>query len=282
MGCWNGTCGLTNMPIKHGDKIVLFLLRYNIRDGCNGGAGITYQNDMYSPITIPIYGEYNDYGGIENISKNGEKAYDHFIEFILKNPYRGVIIDNEQLERAELTEKLTDNQPRDIYELINKFIGREVYKNIGYMMVLEDVLNEIKISKENKVNEIKRDADIFIESYKQNHEEYMFFDYDQYPNVTYKNKFAGFWGISNGFSGFKHPFINKLYALELKEKDEMINSLIDLIIVDNILDDTRKFWSIQSGTGSQNNNYDDLALLSNIILKRKAEIEKRYEEEDYY
>lgn len=54
MGCWNETCGLSSLPIRAGDEIALIAL-YG-----SGELG-------YSPMCVPIYGEYDDYGGIKNI-----------------------------------------------------------------------------------------------------------------------------------------------------------------------------------------------------------------------
>ncbi len=50
MGCWNETCALTNLPIHEGDKVVLVPV---------------YDHQMTG---LPIRGEYNDYGMIENIT----------------------------------------------------------------------------------------------------------------------------------------------------------------------------------------------------------------------
>lgn len=68
MGCWNGTCGITNLPIHHGEDIVFYILRENRLRDCPGfGAGICYSDELFSPLGLPIYGKYDDYGGIEKI-----------------------------------------------------------------------------------------------------------------------------------------------------------------------------------------------------------------------
>jgi hypothetical protein len=50
MGCWKETCGLTNQSISEGEQVVVFILK-----DING---------MWIPEGIPIYGIYNNYGGI--------------------------------------------------------------------------------------------------------------------------------------------------------------------------------------------------------------------------
>lgn len=61
MGCWNKTCGLTNLPIYSGDEIVWFLLvatpTLRARD--------SYASAQWEMIPVPVYGKYDDYGFME-------------------------------------------------------------------------------------------------------------------------------------------------------------------------------------------------------------------------
>ncbi len=68
MGSWNATCGVTQLPITAGDRVVLvplivkqpdFLARDNL-----GGTGSTSNDCIAQPFSLPIAGEYDDYGGI--------------------------------------------------------------------------------------------------------------------------------------------------------------------------------------------------------------------------
>lgn len=69
MGCWNGTCGLSQLPIHAGDPVIGFLLegRGARREGHNGAGGYCYSTDAAAPLFIPIRGKYDDYGAIEEI-----------------------------------------------------------------------------------------------------------------------------------------------------------------------------------------------------------------------
>ena len=56
MGCYNIKCPISGLPITEGTKIVSFYLS---------------SNDVgYKVYPFPIHGEYNGYGGIENISND--------------------------------------------------------------------------------------------------------------------------------------------------------------------------------------------------------------------
>lgn len=65
MGSWNETCGLTKLPIRVGDPVALIVL-YG-----DGKTDYVYSTTGYAPISLPIIGEYDDYGQVANI-KNPE------------------------------------------------------------------------------------------------------------------------------------------------------------------------------------------------------------------
>ena len=62
MGCWNKTCGLSNLHITAGTPVYVFVLERNkTYDAC-------YATGLYRPSLFPFVSEYNDYGGGENSS----------------------------------------------------------------------------------------------------------------------------------------------------------------------------------------------------------------------
>lgn len=110
MGCWNGTCGVSNLPIHHGDKVRGILIVGNasaLGGGCLGMEGPAFRDkdwvptpetedyskkktpeehrlerqasrwqegwwsgicdEIFHPRMVPLRGEYDDYGGIENL-----------------------------------------------------------------------------------------------------------------------------------------------------------------------------------------------------------------------
>lgn len=65
MGSFNVVCTASNLSINCGDEVVCFVLekspQYISNFQCNG---------YFTPTTLPIEGEYNDYGVIENIKRD--------------------------------------------------------------------------------------------------------------------------------------------------------------------------------------------------------------------
>jgi len=62
MGCWNHTCAISNLHIRAGEDVVVFLLlkNHNTDDG-----SFCYGNALYDVMPLPFYGKYDDYGGVE-------------------------------------------------------------------------------------------------------------------------------------------------------------------------------------------------------------------------
>ena len=62
MGCWNKTCGLSNLHITAGMPVYVFVLeKTESYDHC-------YSTGLFSPLLLPFESEYNDYGAGENSS----------------------------------------------------------------------------------------------------------------------------------------------------------------------------------------------------------------------
>jgi hypothetical protein len=61
MGSWSVYCNISQIAITAGNKCVLLPIKVN-----HGEYGYT----PYLPATLPIFGKYNDYGGIEKIEEN--------------------------------------------------------------------------------------------------------------------------------------------------------------------------------------------------------------------
>jgi len=68
MGSWNETCFLTGLAIRPGDKCRVIILQAK-GYGFNSG-GLCYVDDAYTMKSMPLLGEYADYGNIEKINED--------------------------------------------------------------------------------------------------------------------------------------------------------------------------------------------------------------------
>lgn len=105
MGCWNGTCMISNLPIISGEKVKLVLLRKAIgsRDLFNCSAYV-YSDDIFTPSFFPLTGVYNDYGMIEGVEEdwNYQLIEKYFKELFGKK----IIADGETKENWTLIDVL--------------------------------------------------------------------------------------------------------------------------------------------------------------------------------
>lgn len=67
MGCWNGTCSLTNLPIIDGDRVIFFFVE---NQEAMQGSPNCYHYEMAKPICLPMRGLYNDYGTVDFVDKD--------------------------------------------------------------------------------------------------------------------------------------------------------------------------------------------------------------------
>lgn len=125
MGCWNETCGISQMPICAGDPVRMFLIVEN-RYGDTGPA-LCYNSEIWKPFGLPLKGTYDEYGGLENIE---EDALSDFLletikEMVVEVPNRmGDVFKREELDWPTVISFLTDEglkvtNPFDV-ELIGK------------------------------------------------------------------------------------------------------------------------------------------------------------------
>lgn len=102
MGSWNKTCGLSNLHIIAGTDVYVFVLERNkdMDERC-------YSTAFYSPLLLPFYSKYNDYGGGEESSGVGlpfilDGLKDRLVEFgVGENEYHDVAV-----KKADFNEEL--------------------------------------------------------------------------------------------------------------------------------------------------------------------------------
>lgn len=68
MGSWNATCGVTQLPIFAGDRVVAIPLVVKQHDFLSRdsltGSGSSSNDVIAQPFALPVVGKYNDYGGV--------------------------------------------------------------------------------------------------------------------------------------------------------------------------------------------------------------------------
>lgn len=280
MGDWAETCFFSNLPIEDGESIVAFLLRTKPKRYTKLGDSMCYPDDLFDPISLPLRGTYDGYGRITL-----DDDHSDYNDYILKNTlYRsGSLKDstNEELMQKFNAGVIEDN----MYNYTKVFMKKSVYES-----VIDLAKQEIE-----PPFSMKLDADVEILSYFDdlrkiisNHytniealknigeseaskianlrlEEFMFQERedDEYvlpPSVRDKFK----------------VLLNRT----LETSDDLQNAFCEFVLLNTLMGEARKTWSIPSGSGSHTENWS-LMLSLNTTLANVIESEIAVRVEEY-
>jgi len=126
---FNVACSISNMSIKWGSKVAYFPLEISRFPNKIGDKKdlLLYQHCFYSPASLPVFGEYDEYGRVENIEIDEnvrllQKKYKVKIDEILENKPEPISSGMFVL--------------RDIYDFLVKNQIDEWGKRIGFFVIL--------------------------------------------------------------------------------------------------------------------------------------------------
>lgn len=136
MGCFNHKGNFSQLPIAYGDRIVIMVGFSELKRG----------DDTFSPgcsfvpISVPIRGEYNDYGGIENVDRTPaievlEKYFGMNVETIVNIAERTMSGCEDQME----------NENEKVKEILKNIASQSGYPNrkftLSYIMEHEHIFD---------------------------------------------------------------------------------------------------------------------------------------------
>lgn len=83
MGCWNGTCYISKLPIFCNEDTVMILCIKNRFASDTETPQACYPCDIYKPFGYAIYGKYDDYGSVDQI-ENVDEVVSYLNKFSFK------------------------------------------------------------------------------------------------------------------------------------------------------------------------------------------------------
>ena len=142
MGCWNGTCGLSGLPIIEGEEMYVFPIVESYRDS------FCYSTALYRPSVVPFRAEYNDYGA-------GEKCSGPALEILMagirenlvemevgENKYRDTAVKREGFDVDKFFEACHKNRLRFMNPM-RAYEGQPQTKDVFFTMVRKDVADRL-------------------------------------------------------------------------------------------------------------------------------------------
>ena len=316
MGCWNGTCGLTNLHITAGQDVVVFAMEQK-----HGGKDLCYTTPFYAPVTMPFYAKYNDYGGAEECEGFGLSiVMDAIKENLVELPQGENQFHDIAVKKEEFNDKLFFEAIHEDRLFIGGLMNKRQRIHTKFVMFHKGVWDNIF---ENRVIEKYVGEGKGTGGWGNNYVFYKFADIvagipevvDHIMKVSHGDKDGGislYYSVDPLSSLRKlekdseslNPAISWLGYSESYRNSRLVNisslvyeyaqahdaiGLTQLLIeflkfryIDSYMLETRKFWSPQAGAGSQNQEHEPYRLLIESMTKvldaEKAEYAEMYED----
>lgn len=165
------TCSISGLPIREGDRIRFIPLKKNkYMEHHNYGIltpSLTYMNDMFNPLTLPITGYYAEYDNIENIIKDeNTKAIED---------YYGLSIDS-LIKIINCSRTFNNNYSELLLHFgKEKDLRDDSYKNLGF-----DKKSRIDVNFNNKL-------EVYSHSHEKLKDVEFVYDKGNYNIYVYKN-----------------------------------------------------------------------------------------------
>jgi len=135
MGCWNKTCGISNLHICAGQPVYVFVLEENVNksDYC-------YSSCLFKPCLLPFSSEYDDYGGGEKSSGVGlpfilDALRENLVELeVGDNRYHGIAVKRDDFNIDKFFEACHEDR---------LFVGSPRKIPVKFTMMRKDIVDGI-------------------------------------------------------------------------------------------------------------------------------------------
>lgn len=138
MGCWNKTCGLSNLPIFAGEQTYVFVLEKSSKGSSDRHC---YSTHLYHPLLVPFVSTYNDYGAGENSTGIGfelamASLKKNLIEMPLgENPFHDIAVTRAAFDEDSFFQSVSEGR---------LFVtGWDGDRQIEYVMFRKDVVDTV-------------------------------------------------------------------------------------------------------------------------------------------
>ena len=142
MGCWNGTCGLSGLPIIHGTEMYVFPIIESYRDS------FCYSTALYRPSVLPFRAEYNDYGAGENCSGVGlellmEGIRAQLVEFdVGENKYHDIAVKKDGFDVDMFFEACHEKRLKFMNPMYG-YHSEKQHNDVFFTMIRKDIADRL-------------------------------------------------------------------------------------------------------------------------------------------
>lgn len=301
MGCWNKTCGLSNLHIYAGTPVYVFVLEdaTTRKDHC-------YTTSLFKPLLLPFTSEYNDYGGGENSSGVGFELIMNSIKSQLVEMPLG---DNEYHDIAVTKEDFNEKLFFDAVHEDRLFVKtgyRDEQAMVTFTMFRKDIVDAILDQREIeeyvgdgkgtcgwgknyvrfKFDDIAASVRPLLEQLSldfSNLGDSRFYIVDAIDK--YRSKYRAARWLSMG-DNYRYSHLVNVRSLissgiqratpdALDRAEQLAIEYLKGVFIDSFMEDTRKTWIPGGHEGSQSADIDAHRLLANTVI---AALDREHEE----
>jgi hypothetical protein len=291
MGCWNKTCGVSNLHIHAGDPVYVFILEQN-----TVGSNHCYSNHFYDPVMVPFHSHYNDYGRGENNSGIGlEVVIKNLKEKLIEkeigeNRYHDIAVKRETFDVYMLFESMQEGR-LEIQNPYARYPGNLENISVDFVMMRKDVVDklieeyDIEVYSNGgytyyKFSNVLDGVDELIQAVQEKiNEPYYFGDIILSTNDKI-NHWIEFW-TGMQFRSFVNPLAELTSLVKgnrIEDAKQFATDALKGAFMIRFMEMTRRSWIPQCGEGSQNTELAGHKLLAKTILEIADKEEKEMEE----
>lgn len=293
MGCWNETCGVSQLPIVAGKKVKAFLITESKYEDNIRGSGTCYPMDYFVPFFLPVSASYNDYGSVEKIQTDWNSVYMlHAFREWLKDGTIENLGDDAEINNPGISHFSTLD---DVFDCVER--GALLYHGykIGLFMVLDEVYQSLlsHSAEAIKLNEysMKYERDTYEKS------SIWFREFRTKPQIdvaTLSPNDKLIYEIADsvdksfllpavlGMRGDPGPsfdhYVPYVKDPNFGDTEEIIKRFADVRHFNSCMSYLRKMWIPQTGKGSQSQNFGFYRALNAGMSAYIGKVEKSYDE----
>lgn len=276
MGSWDETCGLSNLPIRCGERIICIPLKQNFSFSDEG----IYPDGRFRPFAFPIRGIYDDYGDISEITFSA--IYSEFLKdksFYKKNDmssYKELVFDSVEDFISELCDGNLYTEEKVFAFNEQNLPTHEIKKVLLTKMFIHESLYNILCTEMGSRIPYKN-IKTFEELYREKIEGALI-EYSE--NILY-TPFNYYFSISNEIG----ENMANIVAYYFRENRISLKDAVDVIFSQYVfyivLLYMRKGYLSYSGRGSQTNEYYLHKLMAQWIIDKCKNVEDEFSPEDF-
>jgi hypothetical protein len=275
MGCFNGTCAMSHLPITWDDEVYVWFFVDNKGSEGVSASNMVYSDDHFSLLGIPFRAKYNDYGAWDDVFPEDQEAYDltlRMIENGMRDDKPSTPLDTETIQDLLHNCKLNVKVYNDQFQ-------------VGFMMILRSVFDK------------------FLNEY--SWKEYVPHPTDwlqaKYMPVSFDVDFGANMIMADIIEAKEQRNDSLLMAFELVRRRYHLNfmhyvmDIADVVtddnlktvcrglylnmVLNNLANKLRMSYGPCSGSGSQSADYDAYKVLASSMIKIISDNERDHEEE---